>query len=256
MAYDKPVRALLRDFASTKKPGELFTRSDIRKWVQENHPGVRLQTADRQTTALTTNIESRRFWYPKVGQDDVFFRLRPNAGDLRLFDAANDPRPFYATDATAVGDDVVDEVEEDESEEVQVSDGKRFALEHHLRDFLAKDVTLIEPGMILFAEIEGIDGVEVPMGGSRAADILAVDPAGNLVVIELKVSRGHEKTVGQLLRYIGFAKREYAKGRKVRGIIVASEISNDLRLAVEPLQDALDVRLMKYTLKFEMSVAS
>uniref|UniRef100_E6Q0S2 Endonuclease NucS C-terminal domain-containing protein n=1 Tax=mine drainage metagenome TaxID=410659 RepID=E6Q0S2_9ZZZZ len=136
------------------------------------------------------------------------------------------------------------------------TDGKRFALENHLRDFLAKDVTFIEPGMRLFTEIEGIDGVEVPMGGNRAADLLLIDGSGSLVVVELKVSRGHEKTVGQLLRYIGFAKREYAKGRKVRGVIVASEISNDLRLAVEPLKDALDVRLMRYTLKFEMTIAS
>jgi len=110
--------------------------------------------------------------------------------------------------------------------------------------------------MRLFTEIEGIDGVEVPMGGNRAADLLLIDGSGSLVVVELKVSRGHEKTVGQLLRYIGFAKREYAKGRKVRGVIVASEISNDLRLAVEPLKDALDVRLMRYTLKFEMTIAS
>lgn len=255
MAYDKPVRALLRDFAATKRPGDIFTRSDIRKWFQENHPEVRLQTADRQTTALTTNIDSRRFWYPKAGQDDVFFRLRPNAGDLRLFDAATDPWPIYATEA-APADDDLGQGEGDVPDEVPLSDGRRFALEHHLRDFLAKDVTLIEPGMVLFSEIEGIDGVEVPMGGSRAADILTVDAAGNLVVVELKVSRGHEKTVGQLLRYIGFVQREYAKGRKVRGIIVASEFSNDLRLAIEPLKDALDVRLMKYALKFEMTNVS
>jgi RecB family endonuclease NucS len=193
---------------------------------------------------------------PKAGQDDVFFRLRANAGDLRLFEPATDPRPFYGTDATAVHDGAADEPEEDESEDVQAGESRRFALEHHLRDFLANDVTLIEPGMRLFTEVEGIDGVEVPMGGSRAADILAVDSAGDLVVVELKVSRGHERTVGQLLRYIGFTKREYAKGRNVRGIIVASEISHDLRLAVEPLKDALDVRLMKYALKFEMTVAS
>ncbi|HET6895242.1 MAG TPA: endonuclease NucS domain-containing protein [Candidatus Baltobacteraceae bacterium] len=251
MANDKSVRELLREFAASKKPGEVFTRSDIRDWFQEYHPAAQLQTVDRQTTALTTNIESRRFWYPKPGRDDVFYRLRPYAGDLRLFDVATDPPPIYATNAL---DDLTDGVEEeDESEALQRADGMTFALENHLRDFLAKNVSLIEPGMKLFTEIEGIDGVEVPMGGNRSADLVTVDAGGNLVVVELKVSRGHEKTVGQLLRYVGFTAREYAKGRKVRGIIVASELSSDLCLAVEPLRPALDVRLMKYKLTFEMS---
>lgn len=250
MLYDRPVKTLLHDFAKSKTLGEVFTRADIRAWFKANYPNIRLQTVDRQATAVTTNIESRKFWNPRPGEDDLFFRLRANAGDLRLYDKASDPAPIYA------GDSIASIVESDEDEPDQSDGGAlhQFALEQHLRDFLARDVGLVEPGMKLFSEIEGIDGVEVPMGGGRSADLLAVDASGSLVVVELKVSRGHEKTVGQLLRYMGFAKREYANGRKVRGIIIAAEISGDLRLAAEPLKDAgLDVNLMQYALKFEIS---
>jgi len=254
MAYEKPVRAILREFAATKSQGEVFTRADMRAWLQANYPNVRLNTFDRQTTALTTNIESRKFWNPKPVEDDVFFRLRPNAGDLRLYDRASDPTPIYATNGAVIQSEPEDI--EEISELPEGGSSQRFALEHHLRDFLAKDVSLIEPGMKLFSEIEGIDGVEVPMGGSRSADLVAVDASGNLVVIELKVSRGHERTLGQLLRYIGYAAKEYASGRKVRGIIIASEISSDLRLGVEPLvAGGFDVKLMTYTLTFGLSPA-
>jgi hypothetical protein len=255
MAYEKPVRAILREFAATKSQGEVFTRADMRSWVQTNYPSVRLNTADRQTTALTTNIESRKFWNPKAGEDDVFFRLRPNAGDLRLYDKAVDPPPIYAGNGGRLSDDA-EEPDDESSEFLEAPSSQQFALEHHLRDFLARDVSLIEPGMRLFTEIEGIDGVEVPMGANRSADLVTIDSAGNLVVIELKVSRGHEKTLGQLLRYIGYTAKQYSNGRKVRGIIIASEISSDLRLAVEPLSaGGLDFKLMKYGLKFDLSPA-
>jgi RecB family endonuclease NucS len=36
--------------------------------------------------------------------------------------------------------------------------------------------------------------------GDRYIDILAVDAQGSFVVIELKVSRGYDRVIGQLLR--------------------------------------------------------
>ena len=43
--------------------------------------------------------------------------------------------------------------------------------------------------------------VEYPVGG-RFIDILPVDRNAGYVVIELKMSRGYDRTVGQLLRYM------------------------------------------------------
>jgi RecB family endonuclease NucS len=87
--------------------------------------------------------------------------------------------------------------------------------------------------------------VEFPVGG-RFIDILAVDSHGSYVVIELKVSRGYDRVVGQLLRYIGWIEQHHAEpSQAVRGVIVAKEVSNDLRLACRRVQG---VRLFEYTL--------
>ena len=49
---------------------------------------------------------------------------------------------------------------------------------------------------------------------------------------ELKVSRGYDRVLGQLRRYMGWIARNQAEpGQAVRGIIVAREISEDLVLA-------------------------
>ena len=96
-------------------------------------------------------------------------------------------------------------------------------------------------------EEEGITGVEFPAGG-RFIDILALDTKGTYVVIELKVSRGYDRVVGQLRRYMGWVAKNHAdSGQAVRGIIVAREISEDLILARSGLSD---VELFEY----EMSV--
>src|ERR1039458_2415813 len=75
-----------------------------------------------------------------------------------------------------------------------------FALEAHLRDFLAKNLDRIETGLRLYASPER-NGVEYPVGGGRI-DLLAVDRNGKFVVIELKLSQGRKKTLGQLLYYM------------------------------------------------------
>lgn len=119
-------------------------------------------------------------------------------------------------------DDEVPEVEEDSSEE------QRFALEADLRDFLAANLHVIEPGLKVYRDGEQ-DGVEFRVDGGRI-DILAIDRNGTPVVIELKLSKGRNKAIGQLLYYMGWIDQNLGKGRS-RGIIVARDIPDDLVLA-------------------------
>jgi len=110
------------------------------------------------------------------------------------------------------------------------SDLSEFAYERDLQDYLAQNLHIIEPALHLYND-EGITGVEFPVGG-RFIDILAVDSSGGYVVIELKVSKGYDRVVGQLLRYMSWIKKHHAEpGQRVRGIIVAKQITEDLRLA-------------------------
>ena len=90
---------------------------------------------------------------------------------------------------------------------------------------------------------------EFPVGG-RFIDILAIDKDQKLVVIELKVSRGYERTVGQLLRYMAWVEKYQADpGQRVRGIIAARQISEDLQLACAYLAN---VSLFEYQLSVSL----
>ena len=123
----------------------------------------------------------------------------------------------------------------------------QFAFERDLKNYLVKNLAVIEPGLRLYEE-EGISGVEFPVGG-RFIDILAVDKDGSYVVFELKVSRGYDRVVGQLLRYMSWIEQNMANPQRVRGVIVASEITSDLRLAASRIPD---VSLVEYELSFKL----
>jgi hypothetical protein len=101
-----------------------------------------------------------------------------------------------------------------------------FAAESDLRDFLAKNLACIEPGLSLFEQ-----GVEFAVENGFI-DILCVDKAGQFVVIELKVGRGRNKTIGQLLYYMGWVDKNLGKA-PCRGMIIAKDIPVDLQLAVK-----------------------
>ncbi len=128
-----------------------------------------------------------------------------------MHDAKQDPKPIH--DATGVTTLQKSEVLE---EEIDLGISTEFAYESDLRDYLAKNLQVIEPGLKLYEE-EGITGVEFPVGG-RFIDILAVDFNGDFVVIELKVSRGYDRVIGQLLRYMAWIQKNQAEpGQTVRG---------------------------------------
>lgn len=122
--------------------------------------------------------------------------------------------------------------DEAEAEEVtEEEESQSFARENDLRDFLAKNLNRIEPGLTLYSG-DGRSGVEFVIDDGRI-DLLTVDREGRLVVIELKVSRGRNKTIGQLLFYMGWVDKNLSKGKKCRGMVIAREITDDLVLAVQ-----------------------
>jgi hypothetical protein len=119
-----------------------------------------------------------------------------------------------------------------------------FALEAHLRDFLAANLERIEHGLRLYTTSES-DGVEHLVDDGRI-DLLAVDGADKFVVIELKLSRGRNKALGQLIYYMGWVDENLGNG-PCRGMIVAGDIGPDLITAVQRVPG---VRLYRYHLAF------
>lgn len=136
----------------------------------------------------------------------------------------------------------------DDEEEI-ASEEKEFAYENDLRSYLIKNLSVIEKGMKLY-DSDGVDGEEFYVQGtSRRIDILAIDKQGKYVVIELKVSRGYEKVVGQTLFYQSSIKTIF-KQEKVRAIIIAREISPELKTATQFLPD---FELFEYQLSLSLS---
>jgi hypothetical protein len=68
---------------------------------------------------------------------------------------------------------------------------------------------------------------------------LGKDSAGAYVVIEVKVSHGHERTVGQLAYYLSWVRENIAAGQPVRGMVVARNASEELKLALRTLPNVL-----------------
>jgi hypothetical protein len=132
--------------------------------------------------------------------------------------------------------------DESASEGEDEDEDQAFAAEADLRDFLASNLACVEPGLRLYQQGEQ-KGVEFPVEDGRI-DILAVDKAGRFVVFELKLARGRNKALGQILYYMAWVDKHLGKG-PCRGIIVAKEISDDLVLAVQRVQG---VSLFRYKL--------
>jgi hypothetical protein len=241
---EKPVRLLMKDMVADMrlKPGDVFTREQAVDWFREHYPNVKEGTVAAHLIRFSTNTRTRLHYNPKAdGSEDVFFKI--DAGRFRLYEASRDPAPIV---------EGVPQSAETAQEEQEPAEASEFAYEHDLRDYLARNLSLIEHGLTLYSD-QGIPGVEFP-AGSRFIDILALDRDRNYVVIELKVSRGYDRTVGQLLRYIGWIEQHHAEaGRLVRGVIVAKDVSEDLRLACRRLAG---IRLFEYDLSVTLRPVS
>jgi hypothetical protein len=137
--------------------------------------------------------------------------------------------------------------DEDEGEIVTENE---FAYENDLRNYLVRNLSVIEKGLKIYEAQDKTTGEEffVP-GTSLRIDILANDKESNFVVIELKVSRGYEKVVGQTLYYQSMIKTHFNQ-QKVRAIIIAREITPELKAATQFLPD---FELFEYQLSLTLN---
>ena len=166
-----------------------------------------------------------------------------------LDDKEHDPAPRYKADIESEDKLArLDQEELIEKAEFASQGGDTFAYEKDLQNYLARNLHHLESGLKLY-EDEGLTGIEYNAGG-RFIDILAVDTHGTLVVVELKVSRGYDRVIGQLLRYLGWVEANLGDGKPVRGMIVASEITEDLVLATSHIADR--VKLFEYAISFSI----
>ncbi len=235
----------------------MFSRKDAERWFADNYPKkYKNYTVRMHVDNMSVNSDSRRH-HPNVKPNagwDLFFKLGPS--EFRLWDSEKDPVPRYKADIDA-GDAGSSGERDDNAEETTDEDdprSRKFARERDLQIYLAKNLGHLEPGLKLYKDEDGeFDGIEYPAGGQRRIDILTVGADDAYVVIETKVSHAYDRVVGQILRYMGWVKENLAGEATVRGIIVASDISEDLILATSFIEN---IRLVEYEISFSIKSVS
>jgi endonuclease len=248
--YDKPTKALMAEWASEAlQPGIYFSKQQAVDWFKAHYPNIKSNTVEMHVEGMSVNNRNRRH-HPNIRKGsghDLFYKEGP--GRFRLWEADRDPAPLYKPDIEAPGNKELSETDEANFPEADdAPGGDTFAYEKDLQNYLVRNLHHLEPGLKLYEE-EGLSGVEYNAGG-RYIDILAVDTDGAFVVIELKVSRGYDRVIGQLLRYMGWVETNLGERKSVRGMIVASEITQDLILATSHIAER--VKLFEYSLSFNI----
>ena len=229
--YEKPVWMLMKDIVNEKElmQDEIITKEEVVSWFEENYPLIKKTTISAQLIKMSINAHSRIHYNVNLnGNDDLFFQI--DSQKFRLFKPESDPQPIYSKVDGIIEEDGVSE------------EPNEFAYERDLKNFLAKNIQILGSDIRLY-EDEDINGIEFPVGG-RFIDILAVDGNNDYVVIELKVSRGYDRVIGQLMRYMAWIKKNMAEpGQNVKGVIVARSISEDLLLAFSLISN---IKLFEY----------
>ena len=241
--YEKSVKLLFRDMVDdlSLQKGNILERDRINSWFKQKYPLIKPGTISAHILKLSINAPSRIYYnVDQNGRDDFLYQI--DSKKFRLYDPSSDPDPIYSKPKE-------DKITNGESKNSNEENGNEFAYEKDLQNFLAKNLSIIEPGLTLYIE-EDITGIEFPVG-NRFIDILATDKDNNYVVIELKVSRGYDRVVGQILRYMAWIRKNHAEeNQKVRGIIIAREISDDLLLACS---ETKNVELYEYNLSVSLN---
>lgn len=244
---------------------ESTTNTGLRDWILHKYPGTNPTSISAHITMMTVNHPSRSH-YPEAkkarGFDARYDALyRPTRGRLERYDPSRHgqwilalnpdggrAKVMLAGEPIATADAEPSPLGETpgRSEEERSS---AFAEEDHLRDFLAEHPDLIEASLKLFVDEAGVPGIEYVIAGVGRLDLLCVDAQGGLVVVELKVGRGHHAVAGQVLLYKKWLERNLGKGKLVRAFVIAETIDDRIRLA---LAGEKGVEMREYAMEFRL----
>jgi hypothetical protein len=222
----KEIRnAIAACFKANKAP---LTKGQILAWIGNNFAEADFNLNTLQTQLYRCCVNSK---------------AKTTAPKILWYDKSNKTyRLLLPTDPKMQDQAITSDME---PEEIESQAGSTFALEAHLRDYLARNLSILERGLRLWSDSP--PSVEYSIE-NRRIDILARDSDDIPVVVELKLSKGHEKTLGQALYYRAKLKQVLQSAR-VRIIMVASEITDELRLAST---EVTDVDVFSYRLSMQV----
>jgi hypothetical protein len=248
---------------AVEKLGGKATYSEIKDYIRHKYGEVNEGTINCQIIACTVNQPSR-IHYPennkaRVANSKYDFLFSTKRGKVELYNPSKHGTWEIRKDEYGKLTVVQTGIEEfPASEDIELIEDKQelsFPVESHLRDFIAQNIDVIKINdhkLKLYIDNNGREGIEYPTDVG-IIDILAVDEIDNFVVFELKLSRGTDRAVGQILRYIGWVKKNLANDRSVTGIIVANIVDEKLKYATFTIPD---IKLFEYELNFKIHEVS
>jgi hypothetical protein len=127
-----------------------------------------------------------------------------------------------------------------------VEDINNFTYERDLKYSLIRNINELFPDYRIYGNNN--EGVEFPIGGRRIDLLLENENDNSLLVIELKAGVANEEVFEQISWYLGSLMQQFPE-RTINGIIIAGEISNDLRIACAITNR---IRLMTYTMNITL----
>lgn len=195
-------------------------------------PSVRVSAEGLKFYASVNDVRNTEAWLKVVSSASKFW---PNLGKA----LAGTPieKPIFLDEELNV--ELEGGVEKAEKEDL----GARISLEKDLENFLLTHLEKLEPGMKL-VENQLLTDV-------GKLDILGTDKNSDFMVVELKAGKVGSEVLAQILPYMGWVKTSgevNPLGKEVRGIIVAHDFDEKVRVAVSSLPN---IRLTKYRLNFE-----
>ena len=111
------------------------------------------------------------------------------------------------------------------------TDGDFFVLEAGLEEAVKANLKQLK---LRLADASIQQQCNLGLGIGRT-DLICIDDQDNFVVLELKAVHSSDSVVGQILRYMGYVRENWAdkSGKKVSGIILTPSYDEQLRLAAK-----------------------
>ena len=218
---DTPAYAIQDAFHAL---GGVQRNATIFQWIADRYPnrwderllGSHLRGCSvNHARAIKYHPSYPRFLYNRaVGEFELYDQSKHGLFDERGYQDGQTPEAFSTVEAF-------------ETAAEEFAADSEFALEAHLRDYLAMNLGTLEKGLGLWSVQPPSVEYQVQ---NRRIDLLAKDASGLPVVIELKLSKSYDRVIGQALLYRGLVAK-YLGVSRVRIILVAGEVSDDLKIA-------------------------
>jgi len=251
--YEKPIWGLIKD-ALADLP-EIFTTDDVLNWFRAKYPKIKESSIRAHIVGMSANNPTRRY-YSGTLDHGVIYKLDRNRYTRYDPEHHGTFNKYGKQEGISDGngqDELPAELLSEYAGEEPSPEQVEFALEQHLEEFMERNWNRIDFGapLDIWVDTDGVSGRQYPTDNIGYIDFLCKDrDTGSFVVVELKKGRTSDVVIGQTQRYMGWVKKHVeTQARPVMGLIIASDLDEKLRYALEV---APQIKLRLYRVNFEL----